>query len=112
MVCHPAGGVSSFPSRCGISTRGRTGDALLAARGLGDEAAFFAVRSSAVEEDGAEHSFAGQLSWTTSFRPSDRLLEKVEAVWRSGFSERILAYRREQGLPESSSAPPPCSCSA
>lgn len=68
-----------------------------AVREVAPEAAFFAVRSSALDEDGAEHSFAGQLDSFLFVRPED-IPAKVEAVWRSGFSERILAYRRERGL--------------
>jgi pyruvate,water dikinase len=68
---------------------------------LAPGATFFAVRSSALDEDGAEHSFAGQLD-SFLFVPPGRILEKVEAVRRSGFSERILAYREERGL----TAPP------
>lgn len=68
------------------------------------DSTFFAVRSSALDEDGADHSFAGQLE-SYLFVPLDRLLEKVEAVWRSGFSERILAYRRERGLSLTPAAP-------
>lgn len=56
-----------------------------------------AVRSSASDEDGAEHSFAGQLESFLSV-PHDQVADKIQAVWRSGFSERILAYRREHGL--------------
>jgi phosphohistidine swiveling domain-containing protein len=56
------------------------------------------VRSSASDEDSAQHSFAGQLDSFLFVRPED-VPEKVAAVWRSGFSERILAYRRENGLP-------------
>jgi phosphohistidine swiveling domain-containing protein len=67
------------------------------AQAVAPGAASFAVRSSALDEDGAEHSFAGQLD-SFLFVPPDRIPEKVEAVWRSGFSERILAYRRERGL--------------
>ncbi len=67
------------------------------ARIVAPEAKFFAVRSSALDEDGAEHSFAGQLD-SFLFVPPERIPEKVEAVWRSGFNERILAYRRERGL--------------
>lgn len=67
------------------------------ARAVAPDATSFAVRSSALEEDGAEHSFAGQLD-SFLFVPIDRIPEKVEAVWRSGFSERMLAYRRERGL--------------
>ena len=68
-----------------------------AARAVAPDAKFFAVRSSALDEDGAEHSFAGQLD-SFLFVPPARIPEKVEAVWRSGFSERLLAYRRERGL--------------
>jgi rifampicin phosphotransferase len=56
-----------------------------------------AVRSSASDEDGAEHSFAGQLE-SFLFVPPERVCEKVAAVWRSGFSEQILAYRQQHEL--------------
>ncbi len=57
----------------------------------------FAVRSSAPDEDSAERSFAGQLD---SFldAPSAAIPMRVADVWRSGFSERLLAYRREQRM--------------
>jgi pyruvate,water dikinase len=67
------------------------------AREIAPAAAFFAVRSSALDEDGADHSFAGQLD-SFLFVPLKGIPEKVAAVWRSGFSERVLAYRRERGL--------------
>jgi phosphoenolpyruvate synthase/pyruvate phosphate dikinase len=57
-----------------------------------------AVRSSASDEDGIEHSFAGQLESFLSVRPSE-VPDKVIAVWESGFTDRIVAYRREHGLP-------------
>jgi pyruvate,water dikinase len=56
-----------------------------------------AVRSSASDEDGAEHSFAGQLD-SFLFVSAVEVPDRVAAVWRSGFSERIVAYRREHGL--------------
>jgi pyruvate,water dikinase len=56
-----------------------------------------AVRSSASDEDGVAHSFAGQLESFLNVSAAD-VLDKVCAVWRSGFSERIVAYRREHGL--------------
>jgi pyruvate,water dikinase len=56
-----------------------------------------AVRSSASDEDGAQHSFAGQLD-SFLFVGPDEVPGKVAAVWRSGFSDRILAYRREHDL--------------
>ena len=57
-----------------------------------------AVRSSAADEDSGRHSFAGQLESFLEVPPCE-VVQKVRAVWRSGFSERVLAYRREQGLP-------------
>ncbi len=56
-----------------------------------------AVRSSAAGEDGATHSFAGQLESFLSIAPAD-VERHVRAVWLSGFSARLLAYRRELGL--------------
>jgi pyruvate,water dikinase len=57
-----------------------------------------AVRSSASDEDGSQHSFAGQLD-SFLFVAPDRVAAQVARVWQSGFSERVLAYRREQKLP-------------
>ena len=59
----------------------------------------FAVRSSAVEEDSRDHSFAGQLESYLSV-PTNAVPEKIAAVWRSGFSECVLAYRSENGMPQ------------
>jgi len=58
----------------------------------------FAVRSSALEEDSAAHSFAGQLESFLNVGP-DAVADQVAQVWRSGFSERIVAYRQQAGLP-------------
>jgi phosphohistidine swiveling domain-containing protein len=58
----------------------------------------FAVRSSAVDEDSLDCSFAGQLESYLSV-PAAAVAEKVTAVWRSGFTERVLAYRSEKGMP-------------
>ncbi|MFI0460352.1 MAG: PEP/pyruvate-binding domain-containing protein, partial [Candidatus Thiodiazotropha endolucinida] len=57
-----------------------------------------AVRSSAVDEDSADHSFAGQLE-SYLYVPVDQVADRVADVWRSGFSERVLTYRIEAGLP-------------
>jgi rifampicin phosphotransferase len=65
---------------------------------------FVAVRSSASDEDGAEHSFAGQLE-SHLFVARERVAEKVAAVWRSGFSEHIIAYRQQHGLALTPRAP-------
>ena len=56
-----------------------------------------AVRSSAIDEDGIRHSFAGQFESFLNVAPADAW-EKVEAVWRSGFGDRVVRYRRERGL--------------
>jgi phosphohistidine swiveling domain-containing protein len=63
-----------------------------------------AVRSSALDEDGSEHSFAGQLDSFLFVSPAD-VPGMVAQVWKSGFSERVLAYRRERGLPPLPSPP-------
>ncbi len=63
---------------------------------------FVAVRSSGVQEDGVEHSFAGQFDSFLSVT-RERLPARIIDVWKSGFSERVLAYRRENrldGLPQ------------
>lgn len=52
---------------------------------------FFAVRSSAVGEDGHENSYAGQLS-TFLFVKSDQVAQKVLKCWASAFSERVIQY--------------------
>jgi phosphohistidine swiveling domain-containing protein len=56
-----------------------------------------AVRSSASDEDGPQHSFAGQLE-SFLFVPPAQVAERIAAVWRSAFSERVFAYHRERGL--------------
>jgi phosphohistidine swiveling domain-containing protein len=57
----------------------------------------FAVRSSAPQEDSAAHSFAGQLESFLNVAP-DAVAERVADVWRSGFGDRIVAYRQGAGL--------------
>ncbi len=56
-------------------------------------AEFVAVRSSALDEDGAERSFAGCLDTSLFVRGIDDVVAAVERCWRSAFSERSLAYR-------------------
>ena len=66
-------------------------------RGLDGHTLLVAVRSSGIEEDGVEHSFAGQFESYLSVT-RERLPGRIADVWRSGFSERLLAYRRENNL--------------
>ena len=56
-----------------------------------------AVRSSAAGEDGAEHSYAGQLESYLFVRPED-VAARVQDVWRSAESSRVAAYRAERRI--------------
>jgi pyruvate,water dikinase len=57
-----------------------------------------AVRSSATAEDSQDASFAGQYDTYLNVVGSEAVLEKVRACWAGLWSERALAYMREQGL--------------
>lgn len=57
-----------------------------------------AVRSSAVDEDGAAASFAGQHETYLNIVGVDSIVEAVTRCWESAHSERALEYRRQQGL--------------
>jgi pyruvate, water dikinase len=59
-----------------------------------------AVRSSAVGEDSASASFAGQHLTRLNVRSPEELETGVRAVWESARSESALLYRRRLGLPE------------
>ncbi len=58
-----------------------------------------AVRSSAVGEDGADHSFAGQGSSFLHVRGEDEVVRRVVDCWASAWSSRALQYRLLHGLP-------------
>jgi len=57
-----------------------------------------AVRSSAVDEDGAAASFAGQHETFLNIVGVNSILQAVTRCWESARSERALDYRRKQGL--------------
>src|SRR5512146_2072331 len=57
-----------------------------------------AVRSSAVDEDGATTSFAGQHETYLNIVGADAILQAVTRCWESACSEHALDYRRQQGL--------------
>ena len=58
----------------------------------------YAVRSSMVGEDSAEHSFAGQLE-SFLFQPDvDAVARSLGACWRSAFTDRVTQYRERAGL--------------
>jgi pyruvate,water dikinase len=70
-----------------------------ALRCIAGEGRTWAVRSSAIDEDSASHSFAGQLE-SYLFVSLEDVPRRIVDVWRSAFSERVLAYRREHNLRE------------
>ena len=63
------------------------------------QTATVAIRSSATAEDLAEASFAGQQDTFLNVT-SDALLDALKACWASLWSERAMAYRETQGIPD------------
>ncbi|MCB9091849.1 MAG: phosphoenolpyruvate synthase [Halobacteriovoraceae bacterium] len=57
------------------------------------QAELYAVRSSAVDEDSSQHSFAGQLSSYLYLKSKENLIEALKKCWASAYSERSLSYR-------------------
>lgn len=57
-----------------------------------------AVRSSAIGEDSAAASFAGQHATRLNVHGPDATVQAVEAVWRSAWTESALAYRQRVGV--------------
>lgn len=58
-----------------------------------------AVRSSAVDEDGADASFAGQHDTYLNVVGAEAIGEAIVRCWESARSPRVLEYRRQHGLP-------------
>lgn len=57
-----------------------------------------AVRSSAVDEDGADASFAGQHLTLLNVRSAEDLAEALAEVWWSANSDAAITYRQRVGL--------------
>ena len=57
------------------------------------------VRSSAIGEDGAAASFAGQLDSIPGVSTREALGDAVMRVWGSQWSDRVLAYQKARGIP-------------
>lgn len=94
-VAHDAAAVRAVVAS--VSPSARVAAAIRQAAGDVAQGRALAVRSSALGEDSAEYSFAGQLESFVFVQPGDAA-ESVARVWRSGFSERLIAYRKESGL--------------
>jgi pyruvate,water dikinase len=58
----------------------------------------FAVRSSAVDEDGADASFAGQHLTLLNVPSCDAIQDAVREVWWSANSDSAITYRQRVGL--------------
>ena len=58
---------------------------------------FVAVRSSGLDEDGSDFSFAGQFESFLFRRGAEDVLDAVSRCWASAFSERNIAYRGAVG---------------
>jgi pyruvate,water dikinase len=58
-----------------------------------------AVRSSAVDEDGADTSFAGQHDTYLNIVGADAVCDAILRCWASARAPRALEYRRQHGLP-------------
>ena len=57
-----------------------------------------AVRSSAADEDGKEHSFAGMLESYLNVSADESIFRYIKQCYASCFSERIMEYRVQNGL--------------
>ena len=62
------------------------------------EGDFLAVRSSGLDEDSAEHSFAGQFSSYLFQKGKEQILHSLKLCWASAYSERCLHYRATNKL--------------
>lgn len=62
-----------------------------------------AVRSSALDEDGAGTSFAGQYDTYLNVTGSEAIAEAIVKCWGSVGGERMESYRKEHGLSADSS---------
>lgn len=60
----------------------------------------YAVRSSALAEDSAFASFAGQQDTYLNLRGEDALFEHLKRCWASLFSERAMLYRLQNNVAE------------
>ncbi|RKH18511.1 phosphoenolpyruvate synthase [Corallococcus sp. CA047B] len=74
--------------------------AVLAAYHQLRECTAVAVRSSATAEDTAATSFAGMHESFTNVVGDEALFDRLRACWASAYGQRVVAYRKAQGLTE------------
>ena len=58
------------------------------------DGSYYAVRSSSIEEDSSNFSFAGQFE-TYLYVRKENMIEKIKEVWISSFSSHVMRYRKE-----------------
>lgn len=63
--------------------------------------ALFAVRSSALSEDSAQASFAGEFETVLNVQTDEKIMKAIYTVFRSRLSERVKTYSSVQGMEES-----------
>ena len=63
-----------------------------------DSQAAFAVRSSAMSEDSAQASFAGEFETVLNVRTDDEIRQAIHMVYHSRQNERVQAYSQAKGL--------------
>src|SRR5436309_12746987 len=68
------------------------------ARRVGEREPRVAVRSSAIGEDSADASFAGQHETVLDVGGVDAIVDALLECWRSVYSERAAAYRKQRGI--------------
>jgi len=71
---------------------------LLGFGGSGGEATRLAVRSSAVDEDANDHSFAGQYLSILNVVDENGLFQAILDCWASWFSDGAAVYRQRRGI--------------
>ena len=60
---------------------------------MGNREQAFAVRSSALSEDSAQASFAGEFETVLNVTSDDDIRQAIQTVYNSQFSQRVMAYR-------------------
>ena len=95
-VVVPAPQADLFVNITGSDRHAKAVQALLAALGhrSPSSAKRYAVRSSALDEDSASHSFAGQYETTLGLDSEHDIIDAIEACVRSAASAQVAAYRR------------------
>lgn len=58
---------------------------------------YYAIRSSSIEEDGHNFSYAGQFE-TFLYVQKKEIANKIKKIWISSFSEHIMEYRKKGNL--------------